>query len=271
MAVNSPIWKMVPPITNIVRSKEIDVRPTVVDFLLHLASTILSIDLSQNWTNSTIVIQSTIKPDAASSLNNPSLWFDEHEGLLYSGFTGWTSPFGDDPSLPPLSMWTFKPDGSGSGIWNQVIDPGSTVWLSVSRPSSALMAYGLGTAWALGGYTSPGGYYSTPQLEPQTGMVQFDMGTRSFTNLSAGGYSASGIVERGAMHFVSSFGSQGLYVVMGGATTEDHAGLIDFGTVSIFDPAKEEWWNQTTTGRKPAARIEFCAAGISSTNGTYEM
>ena len=49
--------------------------------------------------------------------------------------------------------------------------------------------------------------------------------------------------------------------------------LIDFGTVSVFDPAKREWWNQTTTGNDsaPSPRVEFCTAGVNSTNGTYEM
>ena len=47
--------------------------------------------------------------------------------------------------------------------------------------------------------------------------------------------------------------------------------LVDFGTVSVFDPAKREWWNQTTTGSKPSRRVDFCTAGVNSTNGTYEM
>lgn len=75
-------------------------RLTLVD----PASTLLSIDLSQNWTNPTVAMQSTTKPIGAPNLNSPSLWYHDSENLIYSGFAGWNSSFGDDPNLPPLSL-----------------------------------------------------------------------------------------------------------------------------------------------------------------------
>jgi len=56
-----------------------------------------------------------------------------------------------------------------------------------------------------------------------------------------------------------------------GTTDNGFAGLIDFGTVSVFDPVKQERWNQTITGSPPSRRTDFCTAGVNSTNGTYEM
>lgn len=76
------------------------------------------------------------------------------------------------------------------------------------------------------------------------------------------------------MHYIPSFGPQGMFIAMGGQNgrgDDTHAALIDFGSVSVYDPVQEKWWNQTTTGDKPSPRIEFCMAGINSTNGTYEM
>ncbi len=237
------------------------------------ASTLLSIDLSQNWTNATVTIQSNNKPNGVPNLNNPSFWYHEEEDLIYSGFSGWNSVYGDRPRLPPLSLWTFKPDGTGTGVWNEVMDSSSPAWGSLTRPSLPLTAYGSNTALVLGGTNKPFDYPSPQNL--LGGMIQFHMESRSFTNSSAYCCNATSGVERGAMHYVSSFGPEGLFVVMGGqngiSEKGGFAGLIEFGTVSVFDPVKQEWWNQTTTGSEPTPRIQFCTAGINSTNGTYEM
>ena len=134
------------------------------------------------------------------------------------------------------------------------------------------MAYSQNKALILGGDIS---YYDP--VSPQTllsSAVQFDMESQSFTNLSAPCCNSTGGIERGAMQFVPSFGPEGLYVAMGGInglTYNTTDGLIGLSTVSVYDPAKQEWWNQTTTGSPPSARVSLCTAGINSTNGTYEM
>ena len=235
------------------------------------ASTLLSIDLERNWTNATVEIHSTTKPNRAPNLNGPSLWYHESENLIYSGFTGWNSSFGDDPNLPPLSLWTFQPDGDGSGAWSEAITAESSIWSreQLTRPDEPLMAFDFNSAWILGGITSgwiPIQYVSPESLIP--GMIQFDMTSRSFTNSSVECCNATGSVYRGALQYVPSFGPAGIFIAMGGFNGYS---LIDFGTISVFDPARHEWWNQTTTGSNPSPRQEFCSAGINSTNGTYEM
>ena len=241
-----------------------------------LASTLLSIDLSKNWTNATVEIQTTTKPDGAPNLNNPSLWYHESEDLIYSGFAGWNSSFGDEPSLPPFSLWTFKPDDIGRGTWNQIISAQSSLWAQLTRPGQPLMAFDSTSAWVLGGTTSAWiGGSASKDLIP--GMVQFNMGTRLFSNFSVECCNATGSIYQGALQYVPSFGPAGIHIAMGGRQRtadvggDEFNGLIDFGTVSVFDPAKREWWNQTTTGSEPSPRVEFCTAGINSTNGTYEM
>lgn len=234
------------------------------------ASTLLSIDLTRNWTNATVAIHTTTKPDGAPNLNGASLWYHESENLIYSGFTGWNSSFGNDPDLPPLSLWTFQPDGNGSGAWNEVSDAEAPQWsVSFTRPVEPLMAFDSNSAWLVGGITSgwiPIQYVTSETLIP--GMVQYDMASRSFINSSVECCNATGSIYRGALHYVPSFGPAGIFIAMGGFN--GHV-LIDFGTVSVFDPAKHAWWNQTTTGSQPSPRQEFCTAGINSTNGTYEM
>ena len=140
------------------------------------------------------------------------------------------------------------------------------------------MAFGYNSAWVLGGITSEwlsewNGYASSENLIP--GMVQFDMRSRSFTNSTIKCCNATAGIYKGAFEHVPSFGPRGIFIAMGGQNGIGNdgvtAGLIDFGTVSVFDPAKQEWWNQTTTGSKPIPRVELCTAGISSTNDTYEM
>ena len=106
-------------------------------------------------------------------------------------------------------------------------------------------------------------------------MIQFDMISRSFSNSSAQCCNATGSIYKGALQYVPSFGPEGICIAMGGQNGIGNngvtAGLIDFRTVSVFDPAKQEWWNQTITGSEPSPRVEFCTAGAASTNGTYEM
>lgn len=206
----------------------------------------------------------------------PSLWYDEDEDLLYSGFAGRVSGFGNGPSPPPFSLWSFKPDGSGSGSWNQVLDSGSPVWDSITRPCQSMMAFGSGSAYVLGGFESSQTALAAAILEQSIavpGLVQFNMTTKKFSNSTAGGYSFNGTAEKGAMHYVPSFGPNGLFVVMGGDDFwhPDADTLTDLETISIYDPSSQRWFNQTTIGNIPPPRKEFCLAGIESNNGTYEM
>ena len=236
------------------------------------ASTLLSIDLSQNWTNATVVFISNFKPDGVPNLDGPSLWYHDQEDILYAGFTGTNTSFGPEPrDLPPLSLWTFKPDGAGDGAWNEIINATSSVWGSLTRPRYPLQAHGLNSAWILGGNNLPS-ESPTPIGES---IVHFNMESRTFQNSTIQCCNATKGIAGGAMQYVPSFGPEGLFVILGGVNGDTFGGgahyLIDFATVSVFDPAKQEWWNQTTTGSEPSPRIQFCTAGINSTNGTYEM
>ena len=67
--------------------------------------------MSRNWTNfATVPINSISKPTGVPSLNAPSLWYYNRDGVIYSGLAGTNSLFGNAPLLPPQSIWSFKPD-----------------------------------------------------------------------------------------------------------------------------------------------------------------
>ena len=238
------------------------------------ATTLLSVDLSQNWTNGSVVIQSNSKPSGVPNLNSPSLWYDQNTDLIYSGFAGWNSTFGDRPNLPPLSLWSFKPDGTGDGVWNETIASSSPLWQGVIRPSEPFTAFSPTTALLLGGTDQP--YEDSTSENLLRGMVQFDIQNQSFKNVTADCCNATNGVYRGAMQYVPSFGPGGVFISLGGI---NGAGILNssdfefvpFSTVSVYDPTAKVWWNQTTTGTPPTPRVEFCVAGLNSTNETYEM
>ena len=211
---------------------------------------------------------STTKPNGVPNLNYGSLWYDESTQLLYAGYTGTSSSFDvdSDPLPPSESIWTFKPDNLGSGIWNLTIPSSASVWKTTTRTDGGYQAYGNGSAYVLGGVNYPlTGNYLYP------GMIRFDMSSQVFSNISSEIGATSPSVKPcwfGAMHYVPSFSSNGIFVVMGGKDSND---FIDFGYIQVFDPASGSWYNQTTTGSKPASRVVFCTAGAASTNNTYEI
>ena len=136
------------------------------------------------------------------------------------------------------------------------------------------MASGSDSAFLLGGTED---FLTTPETAAKVsgevalpGLVQFNMTTKTFSNSSADGYQVNGTAERGVMHYVPSFGPNGLFLVMGGDYIVP-TNLQDFVRISIFDPESKRWYQQATTGNIPKARVEFCTAGLNSTNGTYEM
>ena len=46
---------------------------------------------------------------------------------------------------------------------------------------------------------------------------------------------------------------------------------LAFDNLTMYDPFAKQWYWQITTGNRPTPRHEFCAAGVLSPQGTYEM
>lgn len=97
------------------------------------SNTLLSIGLSKDWTNDTVVLHSTPKPDGVPSLRNGGIWIDEVKGILYTGFCGTESKFGDK-AVYPQGLWSFTPNGSRGGPWRNLNKTADLGFVSLPRP-----------------------------------------------------------------------------------------------------------------------------------------
>ncbi|KAF2140749.1 uncharacterized protein K452DRAFT_50805 [Aplosporella prunicola CBS 121167] len=254
-----------------------------VDF--SFSSTLLSIDLSQDWTNDTVTLHSTTKPSDVPSLVGGGLWYDDDKDLLYTGFAGRVSIFDTsqwtDMEPYPMGIWTFKPDGTGSGTWGTAIESNASVFDNdtdsyITRPYIAAVAHGAGAGYVLGGaktYQTAPGAVDGEQIVPLSGMLKFNMSTQTLTNVTVDGPRFHGVSQYASMLYVPYFGSEGVFVVLGGNQLNETGSdrLLDWGVVSVFDPVSGKWWDQETTGNRPENRKEFCSTGLPSDNGTYEI
>jgi hypothetical protein len=215
-----------------------------------------------------VTIQSTAKPSGVPILDFGSLWCNETGGNLITGFAGGQSPLNNAP-LPELSLWSFDPDNNGGGSWNEVLSSDNAAWKNLQRPLNGLKAAGGGKGYVLGGCNATNGI-------PLPGIVSIDLTNLTITNSSAAGYNANGTAELGELHYVPSFGPQGVFVILGGDispldTYSPGMNLQSFDKVTIFDPSSGNFYNQSTTGNPPQPRAQFCTAGVASSNGSYEI
>ena len=227
-----------------------------------------------------MVIQSLSKPSNIPDLVNAGLWYQKSTNTIYGGFAGRRSYITgtNQPNQYPLGVFSFKPDGDGLGTFDVVVK--SQAWGSNTRPMQGAIAFGDDTGYVLGGCassdTSPetADYSSPVALD---GLLTFDMGSQTLNNISATGYNGNGTVEYAKMEYVAPFGPQGLFVILGGDQPPNVDGevgedsFIPFTTVSVYEPASNKWYQQSTTGNIPEPRKEFCTAGVASTNETYEI
>jgi hypothetical protein len=238
--------------------------------LTYIATTLEAIDLSQDWTNSTVSVHSIPKPDGVPDLIKAGLWYDDKNDILYSGFAGRASFIGNSTGgLPPypLGIWSFQPNGDASGAFNQTIASTDGLWESIIRPCSGLISYGAGKGYILGGASCPD--LRDDQLPPISGLLEFDMATRTLVNSTVSGSQFDRGVHMGGMLYVPNYGTNGIFVVIGGE--DSNLNLLPMDTISLFDPTSNKWYTQHTTGDIPRPRKSFCVAGVASSNGTYEM
>ena len=208
-------------------------------------------------------------------LSSPAFAYDEQNDIFYSGFAGRVSSYGNAPNATPLALWSFKPDGTGSGTWKEEIGNDDPAFNHLLRPFKGYQAYGGNSALVLGGISN---FQSDEKTEdvgddiPLPGLLTLDMTTKTFTNTSARSFNGMGDGVRGQMHYVPSFGPNGLFMIMGGSNIpEGTDNLIDFSNIVVYDSVTDRWYNQTATGNVPEAREDFCLTGLNSTNQTYEM
>ena len=244
-------------------------------------NTTYGIDLSKDWTNSTLSPVQAKRPTDAVPLLSESLWFDEKQNSIYSfgSFRSFATGVLDSLNPPVESIWGFKQNGSGSATWYQVMGPaGTTPFLSnVHRIARGMSTSDGNRAYYLGGFysweTSPSSVNSEDRiLSP--GLLMFDFNTLTITNSSDGGYLSPQVEESkgsrpGAMINVPTYGDDGILVILpSGRNRRDFA----FDNVTLYDKQNQKWYSQTTSGDIPEPRTAFCAVGVGGDEkSSFEM
>ncbi|KAG8534294.1 uncharacterized protein KY384_001138 [Bacidia gigantensis] len=208
----------------------------------------------------------------AQSLNQ-ALWTDvsKESFYAYDGSVSGSIPFSQQPAPPSNQLWQFTPSGN-SGAWSQISPPALSNFSSLVRRTNGIYASGGDLGFALGGYQNSGTntvYQSLGDYYEPPGLTVYNTTSQQWLNVSSAGYSNNGVCSEGTAHFVSMFGSAGLFLVLGGKVA--NGVLPGFDTVSIFDPTSQQWAVQEVSGSKPAPVFSHCAVGVAGDNDTYEI
>ncbi|KIW08569.1 uncharacterized protein PV09_00534 [Verruconis gallopava] len=238
------------------------------DIVYQYSSTLLSIDLSQDFTNATVNINSNSKPAGVPDLDSGGIWVDKVNKVLYTGFAGRSSTFGN-AAYQDRGLWSFSPDGQGGGSWKNLNSTAPAGFKTEVRPYSALVASGDGKGFMLGGFDPANASVGI------SGLVIYDFSSNKLSNNTVTGIANKGVVQMGGAHFVPNFGPQGIMITFAGdqvgAKQAGADSLLSTTTVQIYDPATGVWYEQTTSGNIPEPRKEFCMTGAASNNETYEI
>ncbi|KAK4169165.1 hypothetical protein QBC43DRAFT_284419 [Cladorrhinum sp. PSN259] len=232
------------------------------------ADIMVSIDLRKDWTNESVTLRSSPKPTNVLSLKNGGIWVGHNKGVLYTDFSGTESTFGDN-IIYLQGLWSFTPDGSGGGSWENLNKTANPSFVDLPRPYINQVASGNGLGFFLKRFVGN----DTSKYTTLSSLTTYNLGSHELTNLTVTGVSNRGLDQMGGMIFVPNFGNQGILVNMGGdqdgrVEADD---LVSFRRVQVYDPEKQRWFEQKTTGEIPQPRKGFCIASAPSANHTYEI
>lgn len=241
----------------------------LIGSIMSIDNSTCGLDLSKNWTNSSVGLTCTERPVKALALNTEALWFDDKRNSIYC-FGGDMSFAYDYPVKTPFeSIWAFTPDGKGAGSWKEVLGPtGAKPFPSnILRRSSGAVASNGSHGYYLGGWvniaTSPLSSRDRNKGELVPGLL-----TLNFTDLAIT-YTSDDVYEYGRMIDVPNYGTSGVLILLSKGTWPD---LLPFNNVSIYDKTKQIWYSQLASGAIPDPRISYCIVGIRGIKSdTFEM
>lgn len=132
-----------------ITASPIDIFPFETTCLMTepIASTLIAISLADDWTNETVSLESISKPSGVPNLSGGGIWVDSENSVLYTGFAGRVSSFGERTSQPN-GLWRFSPT---SGSWANLNSTADAFTNNYIRPYNGLVASGNGKGYALGG------------------------------------------------------------------------------------------------------------------------
>ncbi|KAI0478640.1 hypothetical protein GGR56DRAFT_331577 [Xylariaceae sp. FL0804] len=228
--------------------------------------------MTESWTNQTVQFQTISK--AAPALDNQIYWTDASTSSLYT----WAgSTYSADQ--PPNAMWRLAADGNGGGEWSEVEQQDFREFSSLVRPVGAAFTQGNSVGYALGGATTPPmddeSTASGSMGNALTGLVSYNLETGQWANSSSAAYGGYGTSLNALAEFVP-FGPDGLLLFLGGAespveATNETIQQMSLDTVTLYDPASNTWYTQTTSGDRPPTMQSACSVGVQGPNNTYEI
>ncbi|KAK7567372.1 hypothetical protein IWX49DRAFT_596709 [Phyllosticta citricarpa] len=236
----------------------------------------LSIDMSSDWTNSSVEIK-TVPKGGSPIFNWPGIWPESDNSFLMWG--GYVSTKAANKTAPEKAVWRFTADSNGTGTWAKV-DPGDPrSFTELTRPANGVCGTSNNTGYYIGGFHSNASDpdVSSSKTVPLTGMVRYNWETQTWSNVSSIPYTSPfGTALGGQMQYISTFGTEGLMMPMGGLTSSlnswsESSGQLALTNLTIYDQATREWHAQQTTGDAPSKRNLFCAVGAPGSGGTFEI
>lgn len=239
----------------------------------------LTIDLSKSWTPGNAPIDALIK-DAAPTRNYGSLWADSDNSVYsFGGTRSLILSESDISTNPGLQLWRF----TGSN-WSQILDSPSTSSPTLTKisPAAGGSAFANGVGYMLGGFI--GDVRSGPMgdvVYPSTGLLSYNSTSNIWSNDSTAAVTPYGLIGN-QMVYAAEFGTEGVLITLGGQFTgpgnwtDAGENFVSFSNISVYHMASKSWLWQTATGNSgpediPPSRTVFCAAGIQSPQGTYEV
>ncbi|OJD33142.1 kelch repeat protein [Diplodia corticola] len=246
------------------------------------------IGLSSSWNNQTLISVPVPRPTSFVPLEFETLWYDPNSSYVYS-FGGEISQDGYIPNpygtitIPEESIWRFSFDGTGEdGQWTEALGPtGEKSFPSdIKRPIMGASASDNQNAYYIGGAIykwTTNDVGNMTELHNVPGLLQFDFSTQTLTNdTNAVPYFASVWTEQnqtvnlaGLMTSVPLFGSQGVFVLVGGQSNDTGKTEQWWETVTVFDPAKKSWYSQKATGEIPETKAGRVRDGSSNNHCAF--
>ncbi|KWU41263.1 hypothetical protein RHOSPDRAFT_37209 [Rhodotorula sp. JG-1b] len=241
---------------------------------------LVALPLDQDWQTGTPPLK-LVEPDTGNYTYPPAvalgaLWASADGNRLYS----WGGQFQDTPSLDPPPARTFMYDIQ-KGDWSIVQTQGDDIGSAAEGQPAIVPLLGEGgdnVAYYSYGHqddhTTEGWSNQIARLYLNS-MVQFDLGSHKFTNITS--YSSQAHTSNsstpetnpisradGTLSYVPGLGTdgKGILVSIGGATATQY--VEDGSVLDIYDIGAGGWTRQSTLGDRIGSRINHCAVRASA-------
>ena len=205
------------------------------------------------------------------NVTNPALWVDNIGKRLYSWGGDPKTPQSkgdnDDPEMVDLKV--FEPDGQGSGVWSTQ-EPKNRQIMDFLRIEGGGYASCDGSGYYLGGYATipTSGDGSEEREGPE--VLSFNMEEKEWSErYLISSASPNGDMKEGEAVCGSVADADPHIFTFGGRAGDSAYRPMD--NINFYSPKDKKWYSQATTGDTPPRMDLFCAVGVQSPGGTYDI